>query len=104
MTVDGKDHVHLVKESQPEDILCSEMEMDENENGVIGCTDGSAGFEGEMGEESNVVFSREAPILTKGSLISRGHCCGSKVRSKSSELMESEIQRKDKNKQEKKTQ
>ncbi|URE49756.1 F-box ankyrin repeat protein [Musa troglodytarum] len=102
VTVDEKDHVHLVKESQPEDILCSEMEMDENENGVIGCADGSAGFEGEMGEESNVVFSREAPILTKGSLISKGHCCGSKVRSKSSELMESEVQRKDKNKQEKK--
>ncbi|RWW26969.1 hypothetical protein BHE74_00004378 [Ensete ventricosum] len=102
VTVDEKDYVHLVKESQPEDILCSEMEMDENENGVIGCADGSTGFEGEMGEESNVVFSREAPILTNGSLISKGHCCGSKVRSKSSELMESEVQRKDKSKQEKK--
>ncbi|RRT40626.1 hypothetical protein B296_00040849 [Ensete ventricosum] len=102
VTVDEKDYVHLVKESQPEDILCSEMEMDENENGVIGCADGSTGFEGEMGEESNVVFSREAPILTNGSLISKGHCCGSKVRLKSSELMESEVQRKDKSKQEKK--
>ncbi|CAL9184289.1 unnamed protein product [Musa hybrid cultivar] len=96
LIVDENDCGDLVKDCKPEDILCSEIVMDEN--GVLWYVDGNDGFEGEKGEGSNVVFAREAPLSTKDPLTSKDYSCGTnKFR-----LMESEIRRKDKNKQEKK--
>ncbi|WOL02404.1 hypothetical protein Cni_G11123 [Canna indica] len=91
LMVDEKDHMHLVHDCQPEDILFTEMEMDD-------------GVGGEKGEGSNVVFSRETPLLTKDALISKGYSCDTNMgRSRASELMEeSEVRKKDKTKQEKK--
>ncbi|RWW41362.1 hypothetical protein BHE74_00053165 [Ensete ventricosum] len=100
--VEEMDLVHLVKENQAEDVLCSEMEIDEND--VLSCTNDRRNVGSEKGEGSTVVFSREAPLLTKDGLISKDCSCGSKkVRSRASVLMEvSEVTSKDKWKQEKK--
>ncbi|RZS01911.1 hypothetical protein BHM03_00031870 [Ensete ventricosum] len=96
LMVDENDCGALVKDCKPKDILCSEIVMDEN--GVLWYVDGNDGFEGEKGEGSNVVFAREAPLSTKDPLTSKDYSCGTnKFR-----LMDSEIRRKDKNKQEKK--
>ncbi|CAL9747986.1 unnamed protein product [Musa acuminata subsp. burmannicoides] len=100
--VEEMDLVHLVKDNQAEDILCSEMEIDEND--VLSCMNDHHNVGSEKGEGSTVVFSREAPLLTKDALISKDYGCGSKkIRSRASVLMEeSEVRSKDKWKQEKK--
>ncbi|KAG6524119.1 ankyrin repeat protein SKIP35-like [Zingiber officinale] len=85
LMVDEKEPMHLVKDCQPEDAFFSEMEMDH-------------AMEGDKGEGSDAIFSREAPLVCKGHI--RGTSIG---RSRASELMEeSEVRKKDKNKQEKK--
>ncbi|CAD5180804.1 unnamed protein product [Musa acuminata subsp. malaccensis] len=100
--VEEMDLVHLVKDNQAEDVLCSEMEIDEND--VLSCMNDHHNVGSEKGEGSTVVFSREAPLLTKDALISKDYGCGSKkIRSRASVLMEeSEVRSKDKWKQEKK--
>ncbi|CAL9170595.1 unnamed protein product [Musa hybrid cultivar] len=100
--VEEMDLVHLVKDNQAEDVLCSEMEIDEND--VLSCMNDHHDVGSEKGEGSTVVFSREAPLLTKDALISKDYGCGSKkIRSRASVLMEeSEVRSKDKWKQEKK--
>ncbi|XP_074563556.1 ankyrin repeat protein SKIP35-like [Curcuma longa] len=91
LMIDEKEPIHLVKDCQPDDAYFSEMEMDHR-------------MEGDKGEESDVIFSREAPLITKDPPICKGHNRGTDIgRSKTYELIEeSEVRKKDKNKQEKK--
>ncbi|XP_072979865.1 ankyrin repeat protein SKIP35-like [Typha angustifolia] len=103
--IDEKGCMHLVKEMESQDPMCSEMDMDEI--GGIASADGNGeALSPEKGEGSNVVFTREVPLLTKESRTSKAHVCGTKKpRSRASDFMEeSEAQRreKDRNKQERK--
>lgn len=89
---DGTD-MRLGQEVNPEHSLCAEMETEENEIGSskneIQC------FASEKGEGSNVVFSREAPLVSKESRRSSVFSCSVKKLKSHVVAMESEIGKKE---------
>lgn len=91
---------NFVKENPAEDLLCSEMETDEN--GMGGFKDDEEAFASEKGEGSNAVFSREAPLLTKDLRISNSCCCSAKNIKSRMSVTELEHRKKDKNGQDRK--
>lgn len=97
--VEEQDTMHLVKEGNFDDQQCSEMEIDDDSN------EGIESLAPEKGEGSNVVFSRESPLLDKDPQVSKGYK-GKKPRLRASDSAEEECQNrrkvKDKSKQEKK--
>jgi len=102
--VEEKESMHLVKEGNLEERPCSEMEIDDNgvrENANENVESPSS----EKGEGSNVVFSRESPLLTKNPQVSKGYK-RKKPRLRASDSAEEECETrrkvKDKSKQEKK--
>lgn len=68
----GRDGLYL--EANPEDPFCSEMEADESGNASP--RNEIMAFTQERGEASDVVFSREAPLVSKGHKIADGCSCG----------------------------
>lgn len=71
----SKSDMYLDDGINPEEPLCAEMEAEENE--IDNRTNENDGVTSEGGEGSNVVFSREAPLICKESRISTG-CCSAK--------------------------
>uniref|UniRef100_A0A1D1YGP1 F-box/ankyrin repeat protein SKIP35 n=1 Tax=Anthurium amnicola TaxID=1678845 RepID=A0A1D1YGP1_9ARAE len=106
MVVGENDGILLVKGALSDELLSSsEMEMDEN-GGVANSGDGNERGDGseplkqEKGEGSNVVFSREAPLLNKEPE-THGRCsCGTKkYRSRALATSDdSQVRKKDKDK------
>ncbi|XP_010251448.1 PREDICTED: ankyrin repeat protein SKIP35-like [Nelumbo nucifera] len=68
--------LHLVNETNPKDLQCAEMETDDNGVGTPG-DDGEL-FSCEKDKGSNVVFSREAPLMGKDLRTSGGCSCSAK--------------------------
>ncbi|XP_058101855.1 ankyrin repeat protein SKIP35-like [Magnolia sinica] len=85
----------FVNENPSEDMLCSEMETDEI--GMGSSKDNGEAFSLEKGEGSNVVFSREAPLLGKDLRISSGSSCSTKKLKSRTAVAELELHKKDKN-------
>ncbi|MQL92992.1 hypothetical protein Taro_025629 [Colocasia esculenta] len=100
MVAGENDGILLVKGALSDELTCySEMEMDET-GGVAGPDDGCEPLKQEKGEGSNVVFSREAPLLNKDSEIhGRCSCSGKKLRSRALCISDdSQVRKKDKDK------
>lgn len=55
------------------DEFCSTMDVDDSV--IEMAKDGGVAFDSEKGEASSVVFSRESPLLSKGSMISGNRSC-----------------------------
>lgn len=64
--------MHMEAEIIPEEPICVEMETEINVN------ENTNGFISEKGERSNVVFSREAPLISNESRMSGGCSCSAK--------------------------
>ncbi|KAK9288432.1 hypothetical protein L1049_016889 [Liquidambar formosana] len=87
--------LHLGNEINPEDSLCVDMETDDL--GIESPKD-----EIEKGEGSNVVFSREAPLISRNSRVSTGCSCSPKKLKSRMAAADSDIGNKDKVDHEKK--
>ncbi|KAH9726502.1 ankyrin repeat protein SKIP35 [Citrus sinensis] len=74
--VSKNDNMYLEDGIDHEEPFCAEMEADENETGTP--ANEVHGFTSEGSEGSNVVFSREAPLISKESRISSGCSCSAK--------------------------
>lgn len=73
----GSNSMHLANAANPEDFpISSEMQTDEN--GIPSPRNEIVAFTQENGEASNVVFSREAPLVNKEPRISAGCTYGAK--------------------------
>lgn len=80
-------------EVNPEDSFCGEMEIEENE---IGSTKNEIQqLTSEKGEGSNVVFSREGPLVSKESRRCGVYRCGAKKLKSHAVVTESEIGKKE---------
>ncbi|ONK55494.1 uncharacterized protein A4U43_UnF2430 [Asparagus officinalis] len=102
VVVDEKESMHLMKEGNLENPHSDEMEIDDN--GISENTNETIeSMAPEKGEGSNVVFSRESPLLTKEPQVPKCHK-GKKPRSRASDSTEEECETrrkvKDKSKQE----
>ncbi|XP_058094405.1 ankyrin repeat protein SKIP35-like isoform X2 [Magnolia sinica] len=95
MSVGEQNGQHLVDENPSEDLLCLEMETDENEFGNL--KEDGEGFVPENADGSNMGFSREAPLLKKD-LRTAGSCssCGAKKLKSRATVAELELHKKDK--------
>ncbi|GLT89322.1 hypothetical protein SLE2022_073090 [Rubroshorea leprosula] len=96
----GTDVVHLKDEINPEEPLCIEIETEETETGTP--KNKVQGFLQEKGEGSNVVFSREAPRISKESRTSSGCACGVKKFKSREAVADSELGMKEKSRHDKK--
>uniref|UniRef100_A0A6M2FAS1 Ankyrin repeat protein SKIP35 n=1 Tax=Populus davidiana TaxID=266767 RepID=A0A6M2FAS1_9ROSI len=97
--VEGTD-MHLEDEFFPEQSFSVEMETEENE--IVSPKSEIQCFSSETGEGSNVVFSREAPLISKESRISGVCSCSTKKLKPRVVAMKSEIGNKENFGQEKK--
>ncbi|RWR83935.1 ankyrin repeat protein SKIP35 [Cinnamomum micranthum f. kanehirae] len=95
-----RDAQNRVKENPSEDLICSEMETDEN--GLGSLKDDGEAFALEKGEGSNAVFSKEAPLLSKEPRISSACSCSAKKLKSRMSVTEPEHWKKDKNGQDRK--
>ncbi|XP_057957057.1 ankyrin repeat protein SKIP35-like [Malania oleifera] len=72
-SVDSLDGLHLGNGSSPDDSLCTEMEIDDS--GISSSKNEIEVFSMQKGDGSNVVFSREAPLLGReDTRVSSGTC------------------------------
>ncbi|KAG9445790.1 hypothetical protein H6P81_011918 [Aristolochia fimbriata] len=95
-----EDDMMSVNENHLGDHPCSEMEMDE---GLTGTSKGAEeNFTSEKGEASNVVFSRESPLLTQDPRISGACGCAAKKLKSRMSASELESRKRDKHGQERK--
>ncbi|XP_042479407.1 ankyrin repeat protein SKIP35-like [Macadamia integrifolia] len=98
-----RDGLHLGNQMQitSDDSLCAEMGTEEN-GGLGNSKDNGEAILSEKGEGSDVVFSREAPLLRKDPIISGGCSCGPKKLKSRIAAADFELRKKDKNGQDKK--
>lgn len=94
ISVAGSNNLHSGNGTNPKDPLCAEMES--NNNGIGHPKDTSENFSSENGEGSNVVFSREAPLVSKDSRTSGGCSCSPKKLKSRMVVTDSEPGKKDK--------
>nr|DAD25076.1 TPA_asm: hypothetical protein HUJ06_026540 [Nelumbo nucifera] len=92
--------LHFVNGSNSEDPLCAEMETDGN--GIGNAKDDGELFSSEKGEGSNVVFSREAPLMNKDPRMSGGCSCSVRKPKSRTSAADFDIYKKDKNGHDKK--
>ncbi|XP_004288739.1 PREDICTED: ankyrin repeat protein SKIP35-like [Fragaria vesca subsp. vesca] len=78
------------------------MDMDSEESGIVGPRNGLQGFTSDNAEGSNVVFSRDGPLVRKESRMSTTCCCSTKKLKSRVAMMDSNPDKKEKPWQEKK--
>ncbi|GKV06192.1 hypothetical protein SLEP1_g18107 [Rubroshorea leprosula] len=96
----GTEDMHLEDEINPEEPLHTEMETEGAETETP--KNEIRGFLQEKGEGSNVVFSREAPLISKESRTAGGCSCGVKKLKSREVVANSELGKKEKSGHEKK--
>ncbi|KAL5782053.1 hypothetical protein ACOSP7_007082 [Xanthoceras sorbifolium] len=87
--VSKSDNMHLEDGIYPGEPILVEMETEENE--IQGPMSDLHGFATDEGEGSNVVFSREAPLISSESRTSGGCCCSLKTLKSGVVATESEL-------------
>ncbi|XP_043696961.1 ankyrin repeat protein SKIP35-like [Telopea speciosissima] len=95
-----RDGLHLGNKTTSDDPFCAEMGTEEN--GIGNSKDNGEAILSEKGEGSNVVFSREAPLLSKDPIISGGCSCSPKKLKSRIVAADFELRKKEKNGQDKK--
>ncbi|XP_077229795.1 ankyrin repeat protein SKIP35-like [Tasmannia lanceolata] len=100
MLVSKKDVLQLVNKNPSEDHSCSDMETDESGIGIL--KDDKEAFISDKGEGSNVVFSKESPLLSEDPrFASTCRCSATKLKTRML-VEELELRNKDKNGQDRK--
>lgn len=92
----------VADQTNSENPIYMDMEMEAEESGIDGPRNGLQGFTSDKAEGSNVVFSREGPLVRKESRMSTTCSCSTKKLKSRVAMMDSNPEKKEKPGQEKK--